>query len=304
MKVPFVEEGTHKTNRCWYAGVALYLSSLQNVSGINLHMTTSSKAPELRTVNVTRYITPLREGGSLPALAEADDGFRYVLKFRGTGHGPKALISELIGGEVARALGLRVPELVFAELDEAFGRTEGDEEIQDLLKASQGLNLALHFLAGAITFDPAVTTVEPELASQIVWLDAFLTNIDRTVKNTNMLLWRKELWLIDHGSCLYFQHSWDHWEKHAKGPFPLIKDHVLLPQASMLPEVDAEFKQRLTPALLTSIVDLVPDTWLQWEGMDQGPAELRAIYLEFLLVRLAHSPVFINEAQHAREALV
>ena len=267
-------------------------------------MATTTKAPELRTVAVTRYITPLREGGSLPALAEADDGFRYVLKFRGTGHGPKALISELIGGEVARALGLRVPELVFAELDEAFGRTEGDEEIQDLLKASQGLNLALHFLAGAITFDPAVTTVEPELASQIVWLDAFLTNIDRTVKNTNMLLWRKELWLIDHGSCLYFQHSWDHWKKHAKGPFQLIKDHVLLPQASLLPEVDAEFKQILTPALLKSIVDLVPDTWLHWEGMDQGPEELRAIYLEFLLVRLAHSHVFINEAQHARQALV
>src|SRR5690606_19998707 len=146
---------------------------------VDLPMDTPSPVPALRTVAVTRYITPLREGGSLPALAEADDGFRYVLKFRGTGHGPKALISELIGGEVARALGLRVPELVFAELDEAFGRTEGDEEIQDLLKGSQGLNLGLHFLAGALTFDPAVTTVEPGLASRIVWLDAFLTNIDR-----------------------------------------------------------------------------------------------------------------------------
>jgi hypothetical protein len=260
--------------------------------------------PELRTVAVTRYITPLREGGSLPALAEADDGFKYVLKFRGTGHGPKALISELIGGEVARALGLRVPELVFAELDEAFGRTEGDEEIQDLLKASQGLNLALHFLAGAITFDPAVTTVDPLLASRIVWLDAFLTNIDRTVKNTNMLVWQKELWLIDHGSCLYFQHSWDRWEQHAKGAFPLIKDHVLLPQASELAAVDAACRERLTSELLTGIVDLVPDTWLQWEGMAQSPAELRAVYLEFLILRVAHSHVFLNEAQHARQALV
>ncbi|MGB3867986.1 MAG: HipA family kinase [Flavobacteriales bacterium] len=267
-------------------------------------MDTSTQAPELRTVAVTRYITPLREGGSLPALAEADDGFRYVLKFRGTGHGPKALISELIGGEVARALGLRVPELVFAELDEAFGRTEGDEEIQDLLKGSQGSNLALHFLAGAITFDPAVTTVDPELASRIVWLDAFLTNIDRTVKNTNMLIWQKDLWLIDHGSCLYFQHSWNHWKKHAEGPFPLIKDHVLLPQASKLAEADAESRKRLTPELLKSIVELVPDTWLQWEGVEQGPAELRAVYLEFLLLRLAHSHDFINEAQHARQALV
>ncbi len=263
-----------------------------------------NEAPQLRTVTVTRYITPLREGGSLPALAEADDGFRYVLKFRGSGHGPKALISELIGGEVARALGLRVPELVFAELDEAFGRTEGDEEIQDLLKGSKGLNLALHFLSGAINFDPAVTTVEPKLASQIVWLDALLTNIDRTVRNTNMLMWRKELWLIDHGSCLYFQHSWTTWREHATGPFALIKDHVLLPQASQLAEADAEFKQRLSPTLLQNIVALVPDAWLHWDGMDETPDELRAIYLEFLQLRLAHSNVFTNEAEHARQALV
>ena len=264
----------------------------------------STEAPELRTVAVTRYITPLREGGSLPALAEADDGFHYVLKFRGTGHGPKALISELIGGEVARALGLHVPELVFAELDEAFGRTEGDEEIQDLLKGSQGLNLALHFLSGAITFDPAVTTVESKLASQIVWLDAFLTNIDRTVKNTNMLIWRKELWLIDHGSCLYFQHSWTRWKEHATGPFPLIKDHVLLPQATQLLKVDVEFKQRLTPALLRNIVSLVPDAWLKWDGVEDSPEELRTVYLEFLTLRLTHSNDFINEAEHARQALV
>lgn len=263
-----------------------------------------NEAPRLRTVAVTRYITPLREGGSLPALAEADDGFKYVLKFRGTGHGPKALVAELIGGEVARTLGLRVPELVFAELDEAFGRTEGDEEIQDLLKGSQGLNLGLHFLSGAITFDPAVTVVDPLQASQIVWLDAFLTNIDRTVRNTNMLMWRKELWLIDHGSCLYFQHSWTTWREHATGPFPLIKDHVLLPQAAQLHEVDAEFRRRLTPSFLRNIVALVPDAWLRWEGMDKTPVELRAVYLDFLLLRLAHSAVFTNEAQHARQALV
>jgi hypothetical protein len=159
---------------------------------------------QLRTVSVTRYVTPLREGGSMPAIAEADDDFLYVLKFRGAGQGCKALIAELIGGEVARALGLRVPEIVFANLDAAFGRTEPDEEIQDLLKASVGLNLALHYLSGSITFDPAAATVEPLLASQIVWLDCLLNNVDRTARNTNMLLWHRELWLIDHGASCTF----------------------------------------------------------------------------------------------------
>src|ERR1051325_7254129 len=167
----------------------------------------TGKKIALRTVNLVRYVTPLREGGSLPAITEADDGFLYVLKFRGAGQGVKALVADLIGGEVARALGLKVPEIVFAQLDEAFGRTEPDEEIQDLLKASVGLNLALHYLSGAITFDPTVTTVDAKLASQIVWLDCLLTNMDRTARNTNMLIWHKELWLIDHGASLYFHHS-------------------------------------------------------------------------------------------------
>src|ERR1700729_1682929 len=165
--------------------------------------------PELRTVNVTRYVTPLREGGSLPAIAEADDGFLYVLKFRGAGQGVKALIAELIGGEIARALGFKIPEIVFANLDVAFGRTEPDEEIQDLLKASVGLNIGLHYLSGSISFDPVVNRVDPLTASQIVWLDCLLTNVDRTARNTNMLMWNKELWLIDHGAALYFHHSWD-----------------------------------------------------------------------------------------------
>ena len=148
--------------------------------------------PELRLVNVTRYVTPLREGGSLPAIAEADDGFLYVLKFRGAGQGVKALIAEIIGGELARLLGLKVPEIVYAQLDEAFGRTEPDEEIQDLLKASVGTNLALHYLSGAISFDAAVSTIDPLTASKIVWLDALLMNVDRTARNTNMLMWQKE----------------------------------------------------------------------------------------------------------------
>ena len=182
--------------------------------------------PALRHVEISRYIMPMREGGSLPGLADADDGFKYVVKFLGNGHGPKALIAELIGGEVARALGLRVPELVFASLDAAFGRTEPDEEIQELLQKSTGVNVALHFLPGAITYDPVVFPVDPLEASLVVWLDLLLTNIDRTVRNTNMLIWRKELWLIDHGSCLYFHHAWDNWERHATGPFPQVKDHV------------------------------------------------------------------------------
>jgi hypothetical protein len=262
------------------------------------------KPLELRTVNVTRYISPLREGGSLPALAEADDDFKYVLKFRGAGHGVKALIAEFIGGEIARALKLKMPELVFANLDEAFGRTEGDEEIQDLLQGSQGLNLALHFLSGAITFDPVVTQLSPELSSQIVWLDAFITNVDRTFRNTNMLIWHKELWLIDHGASLYFHHSWNTWEKHAKSPFALIKDHVLLPQASELQETDLAFKKILTKEILEDIVNYIPEDWLHWEDSDQTPDEIRAVYFQFLLTRLNHSEIFINEAQNAREKLI
>lgn len=262
------------------------------------------KPLELRTVNVTRYISPLREGGSLPALAEADDDFKYVLKFRGAGHGVKALIAELIGGEIARVLHLKMPELVFANLDEAFGRTEGDEEIQDLLQGSQGLNLALHFLSGAITFDPVVTKLSPELASKIVWLDAFITNVDRTFRNTNMLIWHKELWLIDHGASLYFHHSWNTWETHAKSPFALIKDHVLLPQASELQATDIEFKKILTKEILQDIVNYIPEDWLHWEDSEQTPDEIRAVYFQFLCTRLNHSEIFINEAQNAREKLI
>ncbi|TPG43994.1 HipA family kinase [Flavobacterium pectinovorum] len=255
---------------------------------------------DLRTVNVTRYITPLREGGSLPALAEADDDFKYVLKFKGAGHGVKALIAELVGGQIAKALKLQLPELVFAHLDEAFGRSEGDEEIQDLLQGSQGLNLALHFLSGAITFDPVVTTVDAKLASQIVWLDAYITNVDRTFRNTNMLIWHKELWLIDHGACLYFHHSWNNWEQHAKSPFALIKDHVLLPQATLLKEVDAEYRALLTPEILADIVNTIPQEWLQWEDTDETPEALRNVYLQFLQTRLNNSEIFVNQAQNAR----
>ena len=257
-------------------------------------------SPQIRTVNVTRYVTPLREGGSLPAIAEADDGFLYVLKFRGAGQGAKALIAELIGGEIARACGLKIPEIVFAELDEAFGRTEPDEEIQDLLKASTGLNLAVHYLSGAITFDSVTTSVDPKLASQIVWLDCLLTNVDRTPRNTNMLMWHKELWLIDHGAALYFHHSWSDWQEAAKRPFAQVKDHVLLPKATMLDEVDAEFKAILTEDRIRAIMDVLPDSWLLSETVFETAAEYREAYIEFLTTRITHSENFVKWAQNAK----
>lgn len=269
----------------------------------------NTNKPEIRTVRVTRYAKPLREGGSLPAIVEADDDFLYVLKFRGAGQGAKALIAELIAGEIARSLGLRIPEIVFAQLDPAFGRSEPDEEIQDLLRASEGLNLALHYLSGAITFDPLVTTVDARLASQIVWLDCYVMNVDRTVRNTNMLLWHKELWLIDHGAALYFHHSGQPQEEQvrrefARRPFVQVKDHVLLPQAGELAAVDAEFRQKLTPERIRAIVDLIPNDWLVEDSPDEPVAEQRQVYVQFLETRLAHSETFVHAAQNARNALV
>lgn len=267
-------------------------------------MSTINESPELRTVNVVRYVTPLREGGSMPAIAEADDGFLYVVKFRGAGQGPKALIAELIGGEIARALGLKMPEIVFVNLNEAFGRTEPDEEIQDLLKASTGLNLALHYLSGSITFDPVVTTVDPHLASKIVWLDCLLMNVDRTARNTNMLLWQHELWLIDHGASLYFHHSWENWEEQTRRPFTLAKNHVLLPQAAELETADRECKPVLTDKLVRAIVDLIPDEWLTIDAPFDTAASHRDAYYRFLTERIAHSEIFVKEAQHARATLI
>ena len=259
---------------------------------------------ELRTVNVERYITPLREGGSLPALAGADDGFKYVLKFKGAGHGPRMLISELLGGEIARYLGLPVPELVFAELDEAFGRTEADEEIQDLLKFSQGLNLGLHYLSGSITYDPSVNLIKEDLASRIVWLDAYITNVDRTFRNTNLLMWNKELWLIDHGASFYFHHSWYGWEEHALSKFEQIKDHVLLKQASDLERIDHEFSSKLSPEVIDKIVDLLPYEWLETSDDEKSKEEMKTVYKDFLKIRLAHTSNFVKHAIDVRQSLI
>jgi len=258
---------------------------------------------EIRSVNVTRYATPLREGGSLPAIVEADDQFLYVLKFRGAGQGKRALIAELIGGEIARTLGLRVPEIVFAHLDSAFGRIEGDQEIQDLLKASTGLNLGLHYLSGSMTFDPIATPVSSLLASQIVWLDCLLMNVDRTARNTNMLWWNKEIWLIDHGATLYFHHSWNDW-KDADKPFPFVKDHALLFKASMLEEADLQYRSMLTGEDIREIVSLIPDEWLDNNSPFHSNDEHRKAYIHFLDSRLTNSQFFVKEAQHARTLLV
>src|SRR5436305_5185484 len=228
----------------------------------------TSLPPRLRTVDATRYVTPLREGGSLPAIVEAGDSGLYVLKFRGAGQGPLALVAELIAGEIGRALGLKVPELVLMEVDAVLGRNEADPEIRDLLRASVGLNLAIDYLPGSATFDPAADSVDADLASSAVWFDAFVTNVDRTPRNPNLLWWHKALYLIDHGAALYFQHNWPSLEAMAGSRFPVIRDHVLLRWASRLEEADRRLRPLLDEALFTQVVGQVPEDWLLPEPGD------------------------------------
>ena len=253
----------------------------------------------LETVRVTRYVTPLREGGSLPAIVEADDDGLYVLKFRGAGQGPLALVAELITGELARALGLPVPRLVLMELDGDMARTEPDPEISDLIRASAGLNLGLDFLPGSVMFDPTVTRPDADIASQIVWLDAFVSNVDRTARNTNLLLWHKRLWLIDHGASLYFHHS-PTWTAdiaaRARDPFAMIKEHVLLrfAGAAALRQADELLSARVTPALLEDIVGMIPDAWL----IDLTTQ--RQDYARYLQARIAAPRAFAEEALRGR----
>jgi hypothetical protein len=255
----------------------------------------------LRTVTATRYVTPLREGGSMPAIVEADDSGLYVLKFRGAGQGLKALIAELLAGELARAMGLRVPELVFIQLDPVLGRAEPDGEIRDLIKASAGLNLALDYLPGSITFDPVAGPAPvAEEASAIVCFDAYVTNVDRTPKNPNMLQWHKELWLIDHGASMYFHHSWEEYLERSRTAFAPIKDHVLLPWASALRAAETTLRSRLTPEVLEQTVALIPDEWLGTEEVFPSKEAHRGAYLAWLRERLAASPRFIEEAERAR----
>ena len=259
---------------------------------------------KLRVVTATRYVTPLREGGSLPAIVEADDSGMYVLKFHGAGQGPKVLVAELIVGELARAAGLPIPEIVTMEVDPDLARTEPDAEIQQLIRASGGLNLALDYLPGSVTFDPIADQPDAALASAIVWFDAFVSNVDRTARNANMLMWHHKLWLIDHGAALYFHHGWKEGSDRSAEPFTAIKDHVLLRFASGLREADAALSARLTPAVIADIVAAVPDVWLTVNSPFAHATQARDAYMQHLTRRLAVPRAFAEEAIRARNALV
>lgn len=258
------------------------------------------KSIEIRTVNVVQYIKPLREGGSLPAIVKADDGFLYVLKFRGAGQGKKALIADFLGGELARAIGFKVPEMVFMNLDNSFSQTEPDEEIQDLLKFSVGLNLGVHFLSGAITYDPLVSKVGSLKASKLVLLDSMISNIDRTAKNSNLLMWHSELWVIDHGASFYFHHNWDQWKNHLTKTFPLIKDHVLLTQASELKIAAQDILGVLDTNTIGNIISSIPDDWLTSESDSLSITDMRAAYLEYLQAKISMIDLLVKEAEDAR----
>jgi hypothetical protein len=259
---------------------------------------------KLRTVTATRYVTPLREGGSLPAIVEADDAGMYVLKFRGAGQGPKVLVAELIVGELARAAGLTIPEIVLIELDADLARTEPDAEIQQLIRASAGLNLALDYLPGSVTFDPIADQPDALLASSIVWLDAYTSNVDRTPRNANMLMWHRRLWLIDHGAALYFHHGWSDRTDRSQDPFTRIKDHILLKFASSLREADAALTALITPEVIRSVVALVPDSWLAADSPFATTEEARDVYVQHLTRRLTSPRAFLEEAIRARSLLV
>lgn len=260
------------------------------------------KAAPVRTLTATRYITPLREGGSLPAIVEADDDGLYVMKFRGAGQGRKVLIAETIGGELARALGLPIPEIVLLELDPDMARTEGDQEIQHLIRESAGLNLGLDYLPGSVNFDPLVERPDELFASKIVWFDAFIQNVDRTARNTNMLLWHRKLYLIDNGAAFYFHHDWSRAEAASTSRFPAIKDHVLLPLAAALEQADAELAPMVTPELVQHLVGLVPDVWLEDAAFESADAH-RAAYADYLLRRATAPRDFVAQAIEARAGL-
>jgi hypothetical protein len=257
----------------------------------------------LRTVTATRYVTPLREGGSVPALVEADDDGLYVVKLLGAGHGRKALVAELLAGGIARHLGLPVPDLVLVELDGQLSKAEPDGEIRDLLARSAGTNFGLDFLPGALAFAPAVgPRPDPELAADTVWLDAFTTNVDRTARNPNLIVWHRRIHLIDHGSALYIHHTWAKPDEHARRPFPQSADHVLLPFAGSIEAADERLAARLDASLFESIADAIPDDWLEAEAGLPDPAAHRRAYVEYLTVRLGARRAFVEEAERARVA--
>lgn len=262
----------------------------------------------MRTITVNRYVTPLREGGSMPAVVEGDDLGLYVLKFRGAGQGVRALMAEIIAGGIAQALGLPIPEIVLAELDTALAQTEPDPEIQDLVRASGGLNVGLDYLSGALNFDPAVDVVTEEFASRLVWFDALVGNVDRTARNTNLLMWHRKPWLIDHGASLTFHHAWNGAVAQPEKPFAPIAEHVLLPRARALSEVDGELATRLTPQVLQGVLADVPDAFLALAGADHAdgplgaPATHRQAYVDYFCARLAGRATWVNALKGAVDA--
>jgi hypothetical protein len=259
--------------------------------------------PEPRRVTATRYVTPLREGGSLPGLMEADDDGLYVVKFHGAGQGPRALVAEWLVGEIARALGLLVPEIVLVDVDPGMGDAEPDEELQDLVHRSGGLNLGLDFLPGALTFNPAAAPeVDPAQAADVVWLDALATNPDRSVANPNLLLWHGRTWLIDHGAALYIHHTWREPAAHARRPFERIRDHVLLPYAEPVASADARLASRLDRDLFTTLAAAIPDAWLPDDDRVGAADSQRAAYVDYLEGRLAARSSFVEESDRARRA--
>ena len=259
-----------------------------------------------RRIDVRRYVTPLREGGSMPAVVEADDLGLYVLKFRGAGQGVRALIAEIICAGLARALGLPMPELVLATLDAELARTEPDPEIQDLIRASDGLNVAVDYLPGAANFDPAADSVDEDFASRLVWFDALVSNVDRTARNTNLLVWHGRPWLIDHGASLTFHHAWRGAVADPAKPFAPIAEHVLLPRATQLAQVDAPLAERLDGSVLQTVLAAVPDEFLTLAAAQMGetqladPAHHRQAYVQYFQARLAERGRWLQGAIDAR----
>ena len=260
----------------------------------------------MRTVVATRYVTPLREGGSLPGLVEADDDGLYVVKFRGAGQGPRALVAEWLAGELARTVGLTVPDLVGIEIDPALGDAEPDEEIHDLVGKSGGLNFGMDFLPGALTFNPAAATarevIDPDFAADVVWLDALVTNPDRSAQNPNLLVWHGRPWLIDHGAALYIHHTWRDPDEHARRPFERIGQHVLLPYADSIATADARLASRIDEPTLTDLVAALPNAWLPDDPVAGDAAGQRRAYVRYLTMRLEAPRSFVEEAERARTA--
>jgi hypothetical protein len=252
-------------------------------------------------LDATRYAVPLREGGSLPAVIDTSDGGQYVVKFRGAGQGARALVAELLAAGLAQLLGLPVPEPAIVRMDEGFGMSEPDPEIQDILRGSIGQNFGLAYLPGAIGFDAAadLKRVDPDVAAKILWFDAFTLNPDRTPRNANLLLWQERLWMIDHGACFYFHHRWDNWRDKAQAGTAKVREHILLPKAGEVLKADRELSRRITESAVHDLVAAIPEEWLAGTPTFPGGLEQREAYVAYLSERLNEPRTWLVEAQDA-----